>query len=75
MFSCIKRWYSGETKIDDLEVDPELPGFIGPMIYTEYHWSAKIARIIINFYLQNWQWVWSTIIGALGLCTAVFALK
>lgn len=75
MFSRIKRWYDGESKIQEFENDPDSSIVIMPLLYTEYHWSAKIARAIVGFYLRHWQWVWSTIIAILGLYVAVLALK
>ena len=73
MFSRIKRWYGGEIKLHEFENDPRSSVVIMPMIYTEFHWSAKIARAIVGFYMRHW--VWSTIIAVLGLYVAVLALK
>jgi hypothetical protein len=73
MFSLIKRWYNGEQKIR--KNDPEsLVSFV-PGVYTEYHWSAKIARAIVAFYLRHWQWVWGMIIAIVSLYISVLALK
>lgn len=74
MFLRIQRWYNGESKIQEFENDdPSI--IIIPFIYTEYHWSAKIARTIVGFYLRNWQWIWSTIMTVIGLYVAILALK
>lgn len=62
-------------KIHDFENDLGNSVVIMPIIYTEYHWSAKIARAIVGFYLHHWQWVWSTAIGVIGLYVAIIALK
>jgi hypothetical protein len=75
MLSHIKRWYDGESKMQEFDNDPESSLFMMPHFYTEYHWSAKIARSIAGFYLQHWQWVWSAIIGVIGLYVATLALK
>ncbi|WP_124706218.1 hypothetical protein [Sulfuriferula multivorans] len=75
VFSRIKRWYDGESKLHVFENDPASLIAIMPLPYTKYHWSAKIARAIVGFYLRHWQWVWSTIIAILGLYIAVLALK
>lgn len=75
MFSRIKRWYNGESKMQEFDNAPDSSIVIMPYFYTEYHWSAKIARAIVGFYLRHWQWVWSTIIAVLGLYVAVLALK
>lgn len=39
------------------------------------HWSAKMVRIAGAFYLRQWQWVWATVIGLLGLCVAILSIK
>ncbi len=75
MISRIKRWYNGESKMKVFENDRDSSIFFMTSFYTEFHWSAKIARAIVSFYLQHWQWVWSTIIAILGLYIAVLALK
>ncbi|MDY0331770.1 MAG: hypothetical protein RBR52_14930 [Thiomonas sp.] len=75
MSSRIKRGYDGESKILEFENDPDNPHVIMTLLYTEYYWSAKIARAIVGFYLRHWQWVWKTIIVVLGLYVAVLALK
>ena len=75
MFSRIKRWYDGESKMHVFDNDPDSSCVILPYVYTQYHWSAKIARAIVGFYFRHWQWVWSTIIAVLGLYVAVLALK
>lgn len=75
MFSLIKCWYDGESKMQEFENGPDSSIAFMPYVYTEYHWSAKIARAIVDFYSRHWQWVWSTIMAVLGLYVAVLALK
>lgn len=68
--SAIGRWYQGVL----LPVEPAPRS--GPrMLYYKRHWTAKIARIVVTFYLKNWQFVIGTAIGVLGLLLAVLALK
>ena len=60
------RWYFGETR----DVGDPLPG--GQTLYFQhYHWTAKVARGIVAFYLRNWKWVWTTLIS----CAANLALQ
>jgi len=75
MLSRIKRWYSGESKSHEFENDPDSSLVIIPMPYTEYHWSAKIARAIVGFYLRHWQWVITTVIAIIGLLFSPSWLK
>lgn len=75
MFSLIKHWYKGESKMQEFKNNFHSTIFYMPIIYIEYHWSAKIARATVGFYLRHWQWLWSTIIAVLGLYVAVLALN
>ena len=64
----LRRWYCGETH----DVGDPLPG--GQMLYFQhYHWTAKVARGIVAFYLRNWKWVWTTLISAVSAATAAYA--
>lgn len=75
MLRAIKRWYNGLTVIHEFEKDSQSSVVIFPMVYTEYHWSAKIARAVVGFYSQNWQWLWVIGIAIASLYVAVIALK
>lgn len=55
--------------------EPGSSVFIAPLIYTEYHWSAKFVRVVVGFYLRHWQWFLSTTIAVLALYVAVLSLK
>lgn len=70
LLSSIKRWYEGETKVDEFKNDPDSSSFIGSPIYIEYHWTARIARAIVGFYLQHWKWLWPTAGTVLATCAA-----
>ena len=67
MLSRIKQWYDAESKVHEFENDPNSSLVFMPSSYTEYHWSAKVARAIVSFYLRHWQWVWGTTIALVGL--------
>jgi hypothetical protein len=75
VLSIIKRWYNGTGVIHDGDNDPDSTVFIMPSYSTEYHWSAKMARAMVDFYIRNWQWVWGTVIGAVGLYLTALSLK
>lgn len=75
MLSRIKRWYHGNTKIREFENDTRSSFVLMPTTDIEHHWSAKIARAVIMFYAQHWQWVWSTIIAVIALYVAILSLK
>jgi hypothetical protein len=75
MLKRIRRWYEGEGKIREFDNSPDSSIFVMPLMYTEWHWSAKIARVLVAFYLRNWQWLWGTSIALLSLYVAFLALK
>lgn len=64
-----KDWYNGKLVI------PANHGLLvfGP--HFEYHWTARIARAVVAFYLRKYEWIWSTLIGLAGLWAAIAALK
>lgn len=68
MFKAIKRWYEGEAKMTEAEVGPNHM-FI-PAAYTEYHWTARVARAVVQFYLTHWKWLWGAAITLLGIYVA-----
>lgn len=75
MLERFKRWYNGETKIREFDNDPNSSIVILPAVYTDYHWSAKVARSLVAFYLKHWQWLWGTAIALAGLWVAILSLK
>jgi hypothetical protein len=75
MIEKVRRWYSGNSVVETFENDPSSTIFIAPMVYTDYHWTAKLARALVGFYLRHWQWVWSTVLTLAGLWLAVLALR
>ena len=66
MLQKIKRWYEGESKLEEFENDRNSHVFIMPHLYTEYHWTAKIARRLVSFYLEHWKWIWSAALALLA---------
>jgi len=71
----IKHWYQREVKMITFEDDPDGMVFIAPLVYTKYHWTAKIARGFVGFYLRHWQWLLGTAIAIAGLYVAILSLK
>jgi len=67
----VRGWYEG--KMVPHENAPNSEVFLGWS--HEHHWTAKCARVLIRFYLANWQWLFGTLIGALSLWVAVLALR
>lgn len=63
----IGAWYEGRLEVYDT------PGIIG--FTMRRHWTAKAVRVLAEFYLAHWQWIWGTAIGVASLWVAVAALK
>lgn len=62
----LSKWWHGEFKVD------ESPGIVA--FYTEWHWTATVARRVVKFYLRHWQWFWSTLIALVALVVSVKAI-
>jgi len=68
------NWYRG-TYVPPPENDPNSRiVFIGLGLYVQSPF-ARCFGAIAEFYTHHWQWVWSTVIGIIGLYIAVLALK
>ena len=58
MLNKIKNWWIGE----EYYIKDVFPG-----IRYKRHWTARIVHTVVNFYLNHWKWIWSTIIAISGL--------
>ncbi len=67
----LSEWYNG--KLVQPHNPPDSYLIFGP--HFQYHWTARIARAVVAFYIKNWQWLWGTAIGLAGLWVAVLSLK
>lgn len=68
----VRDWYEG--KMIPHDNPPNSAVFVLGWYY-ERHWTAKVARVLVTFYLAHWQWLIGTTIGVLSLWVAVLALK
>lgn len=75
MWNHIKRWYKGKVTVHHFDNDKNSTVTIFPLIRVDYHWTAKIARYLVAFYLRHWQWILSTFIACGGLFVAYLRLK
>lgn len=59
----IKRWYDGEFIAHESEPNSPLY-FVGG----EYkkHWTAKLARWAVRFYMREWKWTLGAIATVIG---------
>ena len=68
MLNKIKRWYNGNPAAINMPSHREgNVVFIGGPISAgiKYHWTAKIARVVVNFYFKNWQWLWGIFVAVI----------
>lgn len=72
MLERIRAWYNGTAKTIHCDNDPRSGVWIMPSFITEYHWTARVAHAIVEFYLKHWQWLWTTVIAVGGLMVSVF---
>lgn len=59
MVNILKRWYEGKFVIMEFANDPDSCIIILPGVRREYHWTARLARSVVRFYILNWQWFWT----------------
>ncbi len=65
MIDKIKKWWTGE----EYYIEGALPG-----IRYKHHWTAKITRPLVDFYLNHWKWIFTTTLGICGLLIAYLKL-
>jgi hypothetical protein len=63
----IRDWYQGKFVV--YENDPNSSVFVVGGDY-ERHWSARAARIMVEFYLREWKWILATLLALAGLYVA-----
>ena len=64
----IENWYEGE--FIPYENDPYDSVVIIGGTYKR-HWTARIARTLVKFWLNHWQWIIGTAIAICGLAIAL----
>jgi len=63
----IRSWYQG-TYVEP-QNDPRSMFVFMTGTYRR-HWTARCARVFVEFYLRHWQWVWGTIVALVAACLA-----
>lgn len=73
IIAAIRRWYMGtDTVIEGENWSNDRVSVITlPQVVTDYHWTAKVVRRLVRFYLDHWQWIIgtgvATVLGILAL--------
>ena len=73
LFLKLKSWYCGVwVPVNEPEErDPrDVVGYL-PELTLRIHWTAKLLRILVGFYLSNWRWIWPTFITGVGVFIGV----
>jgi hypothetical protein len=64
MLEKIKRWYEGEYIPHENDVNSALFRIGGNY---RRHWTARLARWAIDFYMREWKWTLGVIGGVIAL--------
>jgi hypothetical protein len=63
----LKKWYEGEKVFYKNE-----PG--SPVVFFGWdehrHWTARIAHVLVDFYLREWKWIYGALFTLAGLFLA-----
>ncbi|WP_126539282.1 hypothetical protein [Oharaeibacter diazotrophicus] len=65
---AIAKWYQGEWKPYFNPRDSNVFVFGGDH---ERHWTAKAARVVVTFWLNQWQWIIGTAIAIAALIATI----
>jgi hypothetical protein len=67
MLHRIKSWYQGEYETFHNEPGSPVVIFGG---HYKRHWSARIIRLAVEFYLREWKWLFTAALTVAGLAIA-----
>jgi hypothetical protein len=64
-------WYEGEITVydDSCATNVSVIGF-----NVRRHWTALVARVLVELYLRNWQWLIGTAIAVGSLWLSILTL-
>lgn len=71
MLKPIKQWYQGKTVVHEFESNPVEGIYVYPLVYQEYHWSAKAVRTIVGFCREHWQWLIGTVLAVIAIIVSM----
>jgi hypothetical protein len=60
----VRDWYEGKFVPHENDPDSNLR-FIGGDY--ERHWTARVARVLIAFWLEHWKWIIGVIVALAAL--------
>lgn len=68
----IKAWYAGKYVPPKNNPNSDLVFING---HYERHWTASLARVIIEFYLREWRWFWGILVAIVSVCITFFNIR
>jgi hypothetical protein len=72
MFEKIRKWYEGKDKVYTVEPGASVVFF---SISREFHWTARLAHLVVDFYLREWKWLFTAAMTFAGLLIAYSKLR
>ena len=78
LLAAIEKWYEGkEVKTFSEDDNNENGDFTMLVEFAKHrekpHWTAKVARVLVTFYMTNWKWIWGVIV--IPVLAALRAIK
>src|SRR5580658_395613 len=64
----IESWYDGQFVPYENNANDSVVVFGGTY---KRRWSARVARVLVNFWLNHWQWIIGTALAIMGLAVAM----
>ena len=71
MWKRIHKWYEGEYVPFKNDSDSMLVILDGDY---KRHWTARVARVLVEFWMKHWQWMITASIAVVGLIIAAMKL-
>jgi hypothetical protein len=75
MIKRVRNWYNGTPVTIQFDNDPNGSILFGPIFRTDYHWTARVAHVLVDFYLRHWKWLWTTFLAIAALIVSMLALR
>lgn len=71
MKEILRKWWRGT----DVAIETDKYGNLPPGVELfNRHWTAKLARVARDFWLQHWQWCFYATFSIVGLTIAAMKL-
>jgi hypothetical protein len=65
LFAWLQRWYRGTPRAPFIDSSGASSMFA--LLPPHFHWTARLARLLVDFYARHWQWIIGTTIALAAL--------